>query len=1093
MESDLSAVYPQIQLLPEHVSRGVGIRLGHGIPWIYGTTSGSKPLKAALDLLTEEGMSVIVMHSHGYRKVMEHDKPFEPTEVPKTYRQYTLLRNPEQYTMLPRGVFIAEVIPPNIKVPLFCEVEFLIQDSDFHQARDTLAEQICSLVMEELDILLGSGRSYQMRMLCGKSTWPGQEKLIYFRLIFPNVIFGSLGTMKHFVQLMNKSCSTKIPFCITKGPNSSQSEDCFFLDDIYEPYAEVMVPFCKDNGENGSFYIRPISWEPLKTPRFIATEFDADDFDKNERRIMSLPDWYLGRGLVPPGSHLVHDELLKAMTHFPMLTTPFNTGRVVRFYPKSHPLRTCVLATLARLYGEASLQRHVVYNKTTGHQGEKHVFYCLIQNATCCNPPGPKVLTVTLGYQGRLEAKCDKHNCAARFIGFPDLKLSYMGLDVDQLPEGVQVRYQCSQYLQVQNFINNDRRPIAIRSAQGSGKTTALIQAAKTFRITIIVVPRILLGKQYHYQLRQASGFANTVLYSDQTDGISSMISSTTVSESGVRATMAEGPIVYITTFESLHKIADLHMLFDTDQWRNVMLVIDEMETEIKSMLCAKTNTQYMTRNYNCLREMMIKVGKCCIMDAELSNASMQWFKTVLPKREIQLIINLHPGRQRRIRIVSDWIDILIDHLTRDRRCFVAVASVRFGRNLLKKLKELFPTKNIQFYHRDADDLLKADVHNVNLGWENVDCVICTSIGSVGISYDTPGVFYCTFVYLTPNVWTYVDASQMPGRIRHPITDDIYVMSSKQAPYGKCKLDLEETRRFHQNYRENVIKRYDAQTSRPTLHELLPEELMTLLDVSVQRQLIWRWSPIACVLALAMQHAWEISLDLFTGESNPTLAPCDIKEQIWKTLDIPEGSEQDTLFKVLRQKIIREQASEADKLHLRKLLWADVVGPKAAADFKEWERFCRFRSGFVFLSTYISKAGNASAIHCREGWNMYGRFLETCSLRAPIVGFINRIFDILGLQDIKALEGHPVNPSQVEEASNYIATLHQEGKLKVKISTRPVYTVNHVLLTVLSWCKLVAEPTKKHTKLFHLRWVRIANMPLGDLVNHRIIHEEDEE
>lgn len=215
----------------------------------------------------------------------------------------------------------------------------------------------------------------------------------------------------------------------------------------------------------------------------------------------------------------------------------------------------------------------------------------------------------------------------------------------------------------------------------------------------------------------------------------------------------------------------------------------------------------------------------------------------------------------------------------------------------------------------------------------------------------------------------------------------------------------------------------------------------------------------------------------------------------WESIPISNLRWSHDQISLLRQKIDEGQAGESDKILLRKLLWADVVGPEAAMDFIEWEKNHRNQTSYVFLSTFIGLAGKPSAIHCREGWNMNGRYLETCNLRAPLTTVLNDLLRILGLTDMRTIQDLRVPKTKVDEAANYIQGLKKDGQLHVKICATEVLTVNQVFSKLLHWGNFrdATKPKNSPNRSYKFIWDTIAGVPIVDLVSHRITHEEDDE
>ena len=195
--------------------------------------------------------------------------------------------------------------------------------------------------------------------------------------------------------------------------------------------------------------------------------------------------------------------------------------------------------------------------------------------------------------------------------------------------------------------------------------------------------------------------------------------------------------------------------------------------------------------------------NKVIIMDADLSDRCMIYYKSIINTEETQLIINHYKPFQE-YKIISltynDWIRKILDTLKENKKIVIPMASNNKAKDLKVKIEQDFPDKKILLIHKETNDNDKVkNLINVNETWSNYDIIIYTPSVCMGVSFDTPDVFDSIFAYGCENSLGSQEFCQMLHRIREPINKVIYLSMGLYKEYDS----LEDT----VNYKdvENIL------------------------------------------------------------------------------------------------------------------------------------------------------------------------------------------------------------------------------------------------------------------------------------------------
>ncbi|MDJ0728210.1 MAG: hypothetical protein QNJ38_24210, partial [Prochloraceae cyanobacterium] len=194
-----------------------------------------------------------------------------------------------------------------------------------------------------------------------------------------------------------------------------------------------------------------------------------------------------------------------------------------------------------------------------------------------------------------------------------------------------------------------------------------------------------------------------------------------------------------------------LHKLFNSS-WSDILVIVDEAESGVKHLLTSSTLKGKRSMILAGLEEKLAETlasedGMVLLADADLSDISVDYFKSFYPETKITTIVNTH-------KAPSPWnVELYISEKAKDKvygklvkliakgkRIAIPVDSQKEGRALEIKLKKIFPKKKIKvvdrLYTQTKDG--KEFVENINakLIEEQLDILIYTPSISMGVSID---------------------------------------------------------------------------------------------------------------------------------------------------------------------------------------------------------------------------------------------------------------------------------------------------------------------------------------------------------------------
>ena len=304
-----------------------------------------------------------------------------------------------------------------------------------------------------------------------------------------------------------------------------------------------------------------------------------------------------------------------------------------------------------------------------------------------------------------------------------------------------------------------------LKSAKATGKSYQIKQLIKKARAegrkVISITPRIALGREqavnWEINWIDDNGYTYWVEIEEElsveTFRQKGLFNSDKVTFTKVKVTKKVAKKTHkISEAEALGLCWDsLHKIFSAS-WYSALIVIDEVEAGLKHLLTSSTLKAKRSMILAGLEEKIAEnlksnLGLLVLADADLSNISVDHFKSYYPETKITTIVNLHKAPSPwkvRLHVGSKSKDKvyrkLIKSLAKGKKIAIPVDSQKEARALEIKLNQLFPKKRIKVVDRKYTQTNegKEFVENINtnLREENLDVLIYTPSLNMGISID---------------------------------------------------------------------------------------------------------------------------------------------------------------------------------------------------------------------------------------------------------------------------------------------------------------------------------------------------------------------
>ena len=318
-------------------------------------------------------------------------------------------------------------------------------------------------------------------------------------------------------------------------------------------------------------------------------------------------------------------------------------------------------------------------------------------------------------------------------------------------PENFKPILKNDKYVYSKVFTENNERCTVIQAGLGKGKTQGTLDHINSHHYDSIVFlsPRVSFAKSVHARLTEETEYEFAVYNKSKKSYI--------ISE----------PYIVIQT-ESLHR---LNLNAYTNWGNNTLLIVDECESIAPQMTVGKTHAINHMKNLDTFANLFMQCSKIICLDAFVSP------KTVNPLQDLQVDFNLYkytvPLAKRVCRPLKT-LEFLIQKLAEDlingKRIYLQCTSnKRLNEVMLPRVKAicLKNEKDIKIceHHSKRNTVKLVDIKNE---WPKFDLVVCTSTITVGVNFDTVGVFDSLYCYASSSSRNLTrDVFQGLYRVRH--------------------------------------------------------------------------------------------------------------------------------------------------------------------------------------------------------------------------------------------------------------------------------------------------------------------------------------
>jgi len=267
-------------------------------------------------------------------------------------------------------------------------------------------------------------------------------------------------------------------------------------------------------------------------------------------------------------------------------------------------------------------------------------------------------------------------------------------------------------------------------------------------------------------------------------------------------------------------------------------VIIDECESLMRYITSSHfTKNNKATLIVSKLESMIAEADKVIIMDADLCDRSVNYFKDILSvdNSQVKLVVNtfqVYSEYTVKYMAYSTWLKVLMDKIGGNKKIVIPTASNNQAKDLKLLIQAHHPDKKILLIHRETNENEKLDqVINVNEKWSKYDIVIYTPSVCMGISFDEEYFDYI-FAYGCENSLGSQEFCQMLHRIRKPSDQSIYLALDKYVEYEASRHEIEISKikdiicydyyLTHFDLHNNLIpKKYKPNTKKDSISKIL--------------------------------------------------------------------------------------------------------------------------------------------------------------------------------------------------------------------------------------------------------------------------------
>jgi len=193
--------------------------------------------------------------------------------------------------------------------------------------------------------------------------------------------------------------------------------------------------------------------------------------------------------------------------------------------------------------------------------------------------------------------------------------------------------------------------------------------------------------------------------------------------------------------------VESLRRLSPTQIHDNTILIIDESESIFNIVSSETLSKNDLLTNINALNTLIQNTPKVFIMDAFLSNRSIEPIISIRNMDNVYYYQNDYKYEPREYYEVDKFTfqTDLIGNIKDGKKCVAVVGSRNFGKEIIQNLKNNTTDKRTNFYNSENPLNLTSVVNNE---WAGLDLLMYSPTITCGISYDNPNArFDNLFIY----------------------------------------------------------------------------------------------------------------------------------------------------------------------------------------------------------------------------------------------------------------------------------------------------------------------------------------------------------
>lgn len=362
------------------------------------------------------------------------------------------------------------------------------------------------------------------------------------------------------------------------------------------------------------------------------------------------------------------------------------------------------------------------------------------------------------------------------------------------------------------NDIFNSQKSLILNAPMGTRKTGLMIDwiKQKKFKSVLLISARITLSHNVKSRMeKEGLKFANYQQFTKKQKENGELLNEKFL----------------ICSLESIHYLNGAKF---------ECIIIDEMETILNTLNREIGTHKFLEANWDVFQQLLTATKRIMAMDAFTSKITVDFLKHFGSYR----IFNMNAKPEIRECVFYDfkqadnWELKILKDIKGGKKLFVfhpVKKQAEKLRHIIMMGADL-TEKQVLFYNGDSQN--KQDLLNVNDKWgrEEVKCVIATSCITVGVNFDVPACFNCTYAHYCSFIGAR-DFTQALMRIRAPKEKQIYIlMERKLSSADFIKRDEMPKDSIFMELRQNLLLENNARQYKETLPFFLQKSGMILRE-----------------------------------------------------------------------------------------------------------------------------------------------------------------------------------------------------------------------------------------------------------------------